>query len=570
MSETVTDLSRRCPRCGRQLPPDAPEGLCASCVLTAGAETLTGSSDATSTRVASTGDPSRPGAPRLVDGQLWGPYRVIRLLGRGGMGEVYEAEQLETGRRLALKVLRDTLRGDEDRARFLREGQLAASISHAHTVYIFGSEEVGGAPAITMELLSGGTLKDRVSAEGPMPSSAAVSAVLDIIGGLDAAQAAGILHRDIKPSNCFVDADGAVKVGDFGLSISTLTRDVRHELATAGFEGTPQFAAPEQLRGEPLDVRADIYAVGATLYYLLTGRPPLDAPDFRELVSKVASEKPPSPRVLRRDIPRGLAAVVLRCLAKAPAGRSQSYAELADLLRPYGSADEAPSPLGARLIAWIADSAIVSIMTWLLMSSTWMVGVTLGSAGSAMLLRLSAWSWVASVIYFFVLEGGWGASLGKRLMGLRVTSETDDRWWLRVGLCTAVFQVPSVIFFMGATRGPTVPGVVYTALSLLLTILLVSTARRRNGWTGVHELVSLYARRAAERQARRIRRSEDVPCRFCSRPFVFATRRTVRRAHDGRRDRRRTIVHRDRSDPSPSCLDSRSSARNTAGRGRTA
>ena len=211
-----------------------------------------------------------------------------------------------------------------------------------------------------MELLSGGTLKDRVSAEGPMPPSAAVSAVLDIIGGLDAAQAAGILHRDIKPSNCFVDADGAVKVGDFGLSISTLTRDVRHELATAGFEGTPQFAAPEQLRGEPLDVRADIYAVGATLYYLLTGRPPLDAPDFRELVSKVASEKPPSPRVLRHDIPRGLAAVVLRCLAKAPAGRPQSYAELADLLRPYVSAHEVPAPLGTRFIAWIADSVVVA------------------------------------------------------------------------------------------------------------------------------------------------------------------------------------------------------------------
>lgn len=503
MSETVTDVSRRCPRCGRQLPPDAPEGLCASCLLTAGVETLTASSDATSAGGASTGYPPRPGAPRLVDGQLWGSYRVIRLLGRGGMGEVYEAEQLETGRRLALKVLRDTLQGDEDRARFLREGQLSASISHAHTVYIFGSEEVGDAPAITMELLSGGTLKDRVSAEGPMPPSAAVSAVLDIIGGLDAAQAAGILHRDIKPSNCFVDADGAVKVGDFGLSISTLTRDVRHELATAGFEGTPQFAAPEQLRGEPLDVRADIYAVGATLYYLLTGRPPLEGPDLRELVSKVASKKPQSPRLLRRDIPRGLAAVVLRCLAKAPAGRPQSYAELADLLRPYVSADEVPSPLGPRLIAWIADSVIVSIMIWLLVSSAWMVGVMLGSV--ATLLRLAAWSWLAPVIYFFVLEGCWGASLGKRLMGLRVTSQTDDRWWLRVGLRTAVFHVPT-LFFMGATRGSTVPGVVYTAntapngwnwnvppdalLSLLLTILLFSTARRGNGWTGVHELLS--------------------------------------------------------------------------------
>jgi hypothetical protein len=423
------------------------------------------------------------------------------------MGEVYEAEQLETGRRLAVKVLRASLRGDEDRARFLREGQLAASISHPHTVYIFGSEEVGGAPAITMELLSGGTLKDRVAAAGPMPPSVAVSAVLDIIGGLDAAQAAGILHRDIKPSNCFVDADGAVKVGDFGLSISTLTRDVRHELATAGFEGTPQFAAPEQLRGEPLDVRADIYAVGATLYYLLTGRPPLDSADLRELVSKVASAKPASPRVLRRDIPRGLAAAVLRCLAKAPAGRPQSYAELADLLRPYVSTEEAPSPLGARFIAWIADSVIVSILTWLLLSSALTIGVTLATT----LLRLSVWSWLVSVIYFLVLEGGWGASLGKRLMGLRVASqipsESNVRWWLRVALRTTVFHVPTVIptlIFMGAARGMT--GVAYSAnpapsgwtwnmppdawLTLLLTVLLFSTARRGNGWIGVHERLS--------------------------------------------------------------------------------
>ena len=157
----------------------------------------------------------------------WGGYRIGRLLGRGGMGEVYEAEHVESGRRVALKVLRGRLQDADERARFLREGQLAASISHPHTVYIFGSEEIAGMPVISMELLPGGTLKDRVAAEGPLPPAEAVAAVLDIIGGLDAAQAAGILHRDIKPSNCFVDSDGSVKVGDFGLSISTLARDVQ-------------------------------------------------------------------------------------------------------------------------------------------------------------------------------------------------------------------------------------------------------------------------------------------------------------------------------------------------------
>ena len=218
--------------------------------------------------------------------------------------------------------------------------------------------------------------------------------------------------------------------------------------------------------------------------------------------------------MLRREIPRGLAAVVLRCLAKIPAGRPQSYAELADLLRPYVSAQEVPAPLGTRLIAWIADSAIVSVMVWLLVSLVWTIGVTLESA--ALLIRLSAWSWLAPVIYYLVLEGGWGASLGKRLMGVRVTSQTPSesnaRWWLRVGLRTAVFHVPTVIYFMfsmAAARRPTVSGFVYTALSLLLTILLFSTARRRNGWTGVHELLS--RTRVVERNLRPVASAAPKP-----------------------------------------------------------
>jgi uncharacterized RDD family membrane protein YckC len=275
------------------------------------------------------------------------------------------------------------------------------------------------------------------------------------------------------------------------------------------------------LRGEPLDVRADIYAVGATLYYLLTGRPPLEASDLRELVSKVASEKPQSPRLLRRDIPGGVAAIVLRCLAKAPVGRPQSYADLADRLRPYGSAEETPAPLGARLIAWIVDAVLFAMMTWVLTVSAW-TAATPGWAPT--LLQLAGSPWLTGTIYYFVLEGGWGASLGKRLMGLRVTAPTGDRWWLRLGLRTAVFQLPIVIptlVFMDAISGSTIPGVVYTGnpapngwswnappdawLTLLLTVLLFSTARRGNGWTGLHEVLS--GTRVVQRTALRSRTS---------------------------------------------------------------
>ena len=305
-----------------------------------------------------------PTAQRLIDGQSWGPYRINRLLGRGGMGEVYEAEHTETGRRIALKVLRGRLQNADDRARFLREGQLAASVSHPHTVYIFGSEEIFGMPVISMELLPGGTLKDRVAARRRPPARASGLGRPRHHRRAGRRPAAGILHRDIKPSNCFIDSDGAVKVGDFGLSISTLARDVRHNVATdsEGFQGTPQFAPPEQLRGDPLDVRADIYAVGATLYYLLTGQPPFDARDLAELFARVTTEPPKSPRLLRPEIPPGLAAVVLGCLAKTPAERPASYAALADALRPFSSLDDSPARPGLRLVAGVVDSVIVIVI----------------------------------------------------------------------------------------------------------------------------------------------------------------------------------------------------------------
>src|SRR6187399_2901564 len=237
--ENLKTSPRPCSSCGQPLPKDAPEGLCVACLFAAAARPLTmGSTDDIPTMSFAPADSSAAASdgPRLADGQAWGPYRIVKMLGRGGMGEVYESEHTASGRRIALKVLREQLRSADQRARFLREGQLAASISHPHTVYIFGSEEIAGTPVITMELLPGGTLKDRVAANGPLTVADAVSAILDVIGGLDAAQSAGILHRDIKPSNCFVDHDGSVKVGDFGLSISTNAREGQGK--SKGFQGT--------------------------------------------------------------------------------------------------------------------------------------------------------------------------------------------------------------------------------------------------------------------------------------------------------------------------------------------
>ena len=253
-----------------------------------------------------------------------GGYRLLRLLGAGGMGRVYEAEGAG-GQRVAVKLLAPGLADSPTTLeRFRQEGRLASRLTHPRRVFVHTADQDGGRPYIVMELMSGATLKDLVEGAGPLEAAEAVARILDVIEGLQEAHHAGVLHRDVKPANCYLDAGGRVKVGDFGLSRSLAAGS--HLTRTGGFVGTPLFASPEQLKGERLDARTDVYSVAATLYYLLTGQAPFQHADGATVIARVVSEPAPPPRGLRPDLPPALEEVVLRGLERP---RERRFPDLA-------------------------------------------------------------------------------------------------------------------------------------------------------------------------------------------------------------------------------------------------
>jgi uncharacterized RDD family membrane protein YckC len=485
-----------CLECGAALTTADAGGLCPKCLLRLGlaSQLVSGTMPVTATGLTPDG--------AVLEPFDFGGYRILRLLGKGGMGAVYEADQLASGRRVALKVLGTTLDTPEMRARFIREGQLAAAVRHDKVVAVLGAEEIEGTPVIAMELLHDGTLKDRVKKRGPLPVAEAVDAVLQIIDGLEAAHAVGVLHRDVKPANCFSSADGSVKVGDFGLSISTLAK-AEHSLTQSGAVlGTPAFAAPEQLRGQEIDVRADIYAVGATLYFLLTGKPTHDADSLVALIAAVLEKKPTDVRVLRPESPRGLAQSVMRCLEKDPARRFQNYAALRSALEPFSSAAPTAATLGLRFVAGVIDGVLASLPEFIALVTTAdsveAIWLTQRTAASVVPWLLGvAWA----IAYFAVQEGVWGTTLGKMLCGLRVARVNGEP----IGAGAALLR--AFVFNSAIIVAPLYALAVYSVeryrdsvaradllfSDLLLGILsfgLFITMRRRNGFAAIHDLIS--------------------------------------------------------------------------------
>ncbi len=278
-------------------------------------------------------------------GQTISHYRILEQLGEGGMGVVYRAEDTKLGRHVALKFLPEEFSTDRSAAeRFQREARLSSALNHPHICTIYDIDEHEGRYFIAMELLEGQTLKQRIAGQ-PLPTDLVLELGMQIADALRAAHAKRIIHRDIKPANIFVSGSRA-KVLDFGLAkLLPQASDATATLSLSEGEaaGTLPYMAPEQLRGEPVDERADIYALGGVLYEMATGRRAFREEMSTRLIDDILHQPPAPPSKLNPGLPAALEGMILKCLEKDPENRYQSVKEvLVDLRRLAGSAIAVP------------------------------------------------------------------------------------------------------------------------------------------------------------------------------------------------------------------------------------
>lgn len=507
-----TMASASCDHCGRVLEYSGERPrFCAYCGATLTASTVEATIAYTPEPSATVTQPPSPAADDEAPVDLPG-YRLLRRLGAGGMGTVFEAEETAHGRRVAVKVLNARLgAGGDSIERFRQEGRLAGTIAHPRCVFVLAADEAEGRPYIVMELMTGATLQTLVERRGPRPVGEAVGLILDVIEGLAEAHRLGLVHRDVKPSNCFLEANGRVKVGDFGLS-KTLGGDVRLT-RTGAFIGTPLYASPEQIKGAPIDVRTDVYAVCATLYYLLTGSAPFDSKDAAATLARIVSEPIPSIRERRSSVPVALEAAIVRGMDRDRERRWRSLEDLRDALLPF-----APRPIPAaapsrRLAAFAIDLAIWAAVKELL---SYVLAVLLLWPVAADLASVATWT-----LLFAPAEGIWGGSLGKRLLRLRVlrSHRRIEPGLLRsLGRCLTLYGllfVPSMAarIVLAATidLGPVLneAAAVFAGIILFLVgmVLNIAPMRPQNGFRGLHEWVSGTRTVSLPRAARALRRS---------------------------------------------------------------
>ncbi|XVS64505.1 Stk1 family PASTA domain-containing Ser/Thr kinase [Actinosynnema sp. CA-299493] len=288
--------------------------------------------------------------PRLLSNR----YELGETLGYGGMSEVHKGRDVRLGRDVAIKVLRaDLARDTQFQERFRREAQNSAALNHPAIVAVYDTGETqteyGPLPYIVMEFVDGRTLRDIVKTQGPLSGKRAMEVMADVSAALDFSHRHGIVHRDVKPANVMITRAGAVKVMDFG--IARAVHDGQAAVTqTAAVIGTAQYLSPEQARGEAVDGRSDVYASGCVLFELLTGEPPFTGDSPVAVAYQHVREDPKSPSELNPKVTPALDAIVLKAMAKGPANRYQSAAEMrADLVRVLsGQRPSAPAVMTAE------------------------------------------------------------------------------------------------------------------------------------------------------------------------------------------------------------------------------
>jgi eukaryotic-like serine/threonine-protein kinase len=286
-----------------------------------------------------------------------GRYRLLEPLGRGAMSAVWEADDLELGRRVAVK----TLAPSADRQRFEREARAVAALSHANIVGVYDYGESEGRPFMVLECLAGGSLEERLAAGQPLPDAETRRIAADVAAGLAHAHERGLVHRDLKPANILFDAEGRAKIADFGIArmrgTGTLTE-------TGTVLGTASYLSPEQATGATAGPASDVYSFGVILFRLLTGRLPFAAKNAMELVRMHREVAPPPVRAVRGDAPADLAALAAAALAKDPSARPLDGAALAGALRgdelEWGTQINPPPPRRRRFpIVAVAVAAVL-------------------------------------------------------------------------------------------------------------------------------------------------------------------------------------------------------------------
>jgi len=352
----------------------------------------------------------------LAPGQPLGHFRIERPLGAGGMGEVYLATDLALDRPVAIKVLpAGTHRSANHRDRLVREARAQARITHPNVGHIYFIGEEVGRLYFAMEYVAGETLATRLTT-GPLPVDDALSIIRSAALGLREAERHGITHRDIKPSNLMIDNHGMVKLLDFGLAAGALDEVTRGPVAQTSFAGTPLYMAPEQARGEPVDFRADIYALGATLFHLVSGKPPFEAETLEALLSKHSTAtRPAVPR--RAGQPRtsiaAVDALIARMMAPLPADRFASYDELIRAIELASAEHMRPAGLWVRAMAALVDVIIALLIALAIV-------VPLGYLTHTNMKDTGASVFLVLVLYQTVAVTRRGRTLGQWMLELEV------------------------------------------------------------------------------------------------------------------------------------------------------